>query len=34
MNLLLDVNIVIDICTPRLKWYEPAAQVLEKCKNQ
>ena len=31
MNLLLDVNIVLDLCTPRPAWYAQAANAVECC---
>ena len=31
MDLLLDVNIVIDLCAPRLKWYTEAQAAISKC---
>ncbi len=34
MDLLLDVNIILDLCTPRLKWYGPAKKAVDKCVEQ
>lgn len=31
MDLLLDVNIVIDLCAPRLQWHSEARSVLKRC---
>lgn len=31
MDLLLDVNIVIDLCAPRLQWHGEARSVLNRC---
>jgi len=31
VNLLLDVNIVLDLCTPRPAWYAQAANAVECC---
>lgn len=31
MDLLLDVNIVIDLCAPRLQWYGEAHHALNRC---
>lgn len=34
MDLLLDVNIVVDLCTPRMPWYGQAKAAVDKCKAQ
>ena len=31
MDLLLDVNIVIDLCTPRMRWFGAAANAVSHC---
>ena len=31
MDLLLDVNVVIDLCAPRVPWYGPAKEALAQC---
>lgn len=31
MDLLLDINIVTDLCAPRLQWYSEARSVLNRC---
>ena len=31
MDLLLDVNVVLDLCTPRMTWFGPAAAALARC---
>jgi len=33
MDLLLDVNIVLDLCTPRMRWYGAAANAVSDCVN-
>ncbi len=33
MDLLLDVNIVIDLCTPRMRWFGAAAKAVSHCVN-
>lgn len=33
MDLLLDVNIVLDLCTPRLRWYDSAREALDRCRD-
>jgi len=33
MDLLLDVNIVLDLCTPRMRWYGAAANAVSHCVN-
>lgn len=33
MDLLLDVNIVVDLCAPRMEWYPPAKMALACCKR-
>lgn len=34
MNLLLDVNIVIDLCAPRVDWYKQADMAMQRSKQQ
>ena len=31
MDLLLDINISIDLCAPRMEWYGQAKEALERC---
>ncbi len=34
MDLLIDVNIILDLCTPRLKWYKKAKEAIDLCLKQ
>jgi UDP-2-acetamido-2-deoxy-ribo-hexuluronate aminotransferase len=33
MDLLLDVNIILDLCTPRLQWYDQAKKAVDRCRK-
>ena len=34
MDLLLDVNIILDLCTPRLQWYDQSKKAVDTCRKQ
>lgn len=33
MDLLLDVNVVLDLCVPRMRWYADAAKAVSRCRD-